>query len=135
MHVYIRSSDRMRSTKRPLRIWLSVFIGSASLVAQCRAPIPPRPASLYCSNAAPICVLDPNRISGHWIWGCPTQPQSSWVDLLPKAPPAESASDIALKAAQARQLRQETELLRQQTEALRRQNEIRNTSSEPYPIA
>ena len=116
-------------------ILVGLSLANLPLLAQTPAAcmgqlVPIKPSNLFCSNAAPVCATDQSGVRGRWIWGCPVPAASSpapsgpdWTKLLPQPPPAESASDIALKAAQARQMRQQTELMREQAEALRRQNE------------
>ena len=126
----------MPSTKLGFKmILVGLSLANLPLLAQTPAAclsqvVPIKPSNLFCSNAAPVCATDQSGVRGRWVWGCPNPASSSpapsgpdWTKLLPQPPPAESASDVALKAAQAREMRQQTELMRQQTEVLRQQNE------------
>ncbi|MBZ5635171.1 MAG: hypothetical protein LAO55_18770 [Acidobacteriia bacterium] len=105
------------------KVALAFFFGVAlnPLVAQtppaCATQlIPFKPLSLYCSNAAPVCVAGQNGMNGRWVWGCPTG-----TAPFPAQDPGQAFMD-AYRQAQEQALRNRQ--LQQQAEFERRRLEI-----------
>jgi hypothetical protein len=99
--------------------FVAVFVSLAiRLVAQTPAAcmsevVPIKPSNLFCSNAAPVCIIDQSGVNGRWVWGCPAASSAApsgpdWVGLLPEPPQPESASDIARRIGEIRQRQQQS---------------------------
>jgi hypothetical protein len=139
------------------RALLAIFSSLAILPLSAQTPaaclgklVPLKPPTVFCQQAAPVCVTDSTGFNGQWIWGCPVSVSTpnptpgpginSTIPLGVKSPQIDNPLDLMLKAEQIRQMRQQTELMRQQTQALRQSNQTPGTpmvgSNTPYfPLA
>jgi hypothetical protein len=80
--------------------------------------VPLKPVSAACANAAPICVTGRNQVIGHWVWGCPGQPQpdsGAWkIPLMIQQPHIMTPAEAAEQAERLRSFRLQNQQIEQQ---------------------
>jgi hypothetical protein len=113
---------RLACMAGPITAYVLIALSTSAAFAQssrCLGPVPIRPAAVYCSGAAPICLTDLNGNNGRWAWSCPSQSNSTTLDPSiisngVRPPQIDDPIDLAIRAEQLRQLRLQNQQMQQQ---------------------